>query len=189
MTEISFLRHGQSESNVKGILAGGSINWNLTQEGINQAKEFAKNNNIDYDAYYCSPLIRTHQTLEAIKPGQVFIIDERLREVNTGDWAGKLKKEVPQELYALYKNGRLDPPNGEPLKNVDARILSFLADVFDKYPNNEKIFVVCHNALMRNIRRLFFETVDDLFEPKNLETIIITKEMYNEYLEKHKKLL
>jgi len=179
MVEISFLRHGQSESNIQGIMAGGSIDWNLTQKGIDQAKEFAKNNNVNYDIYYCSPLIRTHQTLNAIKVNQTFIIDERLREVNSGDWAGKPKKDLPQDLYTLYKDGKLDPPNGETLQEVDDRILSFLGDIFYKYQNNERILVVAHNALMRSLRRLFFETNNDQFEPKNLEMITITVEQFN----------
>jgi len=177
MVEISFLRHGESESNVQEIMAGG-IDFNLTQKGIKQAEQFSKTQNIYYDAYYCSPLIRTHQTLNAIKPDQKFIIDERLTEVNSGDWAGKSKKELPQDLYVLYKDGKLDPPNGETLKEVDNRILSFLKDIFGSYKNNEKILVISHNALMRSLRRLFFSTTEDQFEPKNLEIITITEEQY-----------
>ena len=178
MVEITFLRHGESESNIQGIMAGVK-DYNLTQKGTDQAKEFSKNQRVGYDVYFCSPLKRTHQTLEAMKPGQKFIIDRRLTEVNSGDWAGKMKKDLPKDLYDLYKNGKMDPPNGETLAAVDERILSFLTDVFDKYHGDEKILVVAHNALMRSLRRLFFEAIDDQFEPKNLETITISREMYD----------
>lgn len=177
MVEITFLRHGETTTNVEGIMAG-RIDCNLTTKGIEEAKKIREQiQNIKYDAFYCSPLKRTQQTLNSIYPNQQFIIDDRLTEVDSGSWQGKLKKELPKE-YKLYINGKYDPPNGEKLQDVDDRILSFLGDIFDKYKNNEKILVVTHNALMRNLRRLFFEIHEDNFQPKNLETIVITKEQY-----------
>lgn len=176
MVKITFLRHGESIVNVEGIMAG-RIDCDLTEKGINQAKELSENKDFKYDIYYCSPLKRTHQTLNAIFGKQEFIIDERLNEVDSGDWQGKLKSELPEE-YILYLNGKFNPPNGEKLEEVDNRTLSFLKDIFNKYTNDEKILAITHNALMRNLRRLFFETEEDSFQPRNLETITITKEQY-----------
>lgn len=177
MIEIYFLRHGETTANVQGIMAG-RIDCSLTPKGMDDAKKLSEHLDIKFDAFYCSPLKRTQQTLNAIFPNQQFIIDDRLTEVDSGSWQGKPKKELPQE-YKLYINGNYDPPNGEKLQDVDGRILSFLGDIFHKYKNDEKILVVTHNALMRNLRRLFFETYEDNFQPKNLEIIVIKKEQYN----------
>lgn len=176
MPQLYFIRHGQTEANAQGILTG-RIETNLTQKGIDDAKELAKSLTEEFDYYYCSPLTRTHQTLKAIKGDVDFIVDERITEVSSGDWQGKLKTELPAEEYDLYKKGLLNPPNGESLEDVDKRIKSFLDDMFSKYIGDEKVLVVTHNAFMRNLKRLFIKD-GSVVEPKNLEIYIVDDEMY-----------
>lgn len=176
MSKLLFIRHGQTEANVKGILTG-RLETNLTQKGIDDATALSKELTEEFDYYYCSPLKRTHQTLKAIKGNVDFIVDERITEVSSGDWQGKLKSELPEEEFNLYKKGLLNPPNGESLEEVDKRIKSFLADMFAKYKGNEKILVVTHNAFMRNLKRMFVDK-DKVLEPKNLEIFEVNSEMY-----------
>lgn len=176
MPQLYFIRHGQTEANVKGILTG-RLETNLTQKGIDDAATLSKELKEDFDYYYCSPLTRTHQTLRAIKGDVDFIIDERITEVSSGDWQGKLKSELPEEEYDLYKKGLLNPPNGESLEDVDKRAKSFLEDMFSKYKDNEKILIVTHNAFMRNLKRMFIDK-DKVSEPKNLEIFMVNYEMY-----------
>lgn len=176
MPQLYFIRHGQTEANVKGILTG-RLETNLTQKGIDDAATLSKELKEDFDYYYCSPLTRTHQTLRAIKGDVDFIIDERITEVSSGDWQGKLKSELPEEEYDLYKKGLLNPPNGESLEDVDKRAKSFLEDMFSKYKDNEKILIVTHNAFMRNLKRMFIDK-DKVSEPKNLEIFMVDNEMY-----------
>lgn len=178
MPQLYFIRHGQTEANVQGILTG-TLETNLTEKGIEDAKKLSKELNIDFDYYYCSPLTRTHQTLQAIKGDVNFIIDDRITEVSSGDWQGKLKHELPEREYNLYKQGKLNPPNGESLNDVDKRIISFLKDMVSKYKENDKILIVTHNAFMRNLKRMFVEE-NKVVEPKNLEIFIVNNEMiYN----------
>ena len=176
MPQLYFIRHGQTEANVKGVLTG-RLETNLTQKGIDDAATLSKELKEDFDYYYCSPLTRTHQTLRAIKGDVDFIIDERITEVSSGDWQGKLKSELPEEEYDLYKKGLLNPPNGESLKDVDKRAKSFLEDMFSKYKDDEKILIVTHNAFMRNLKRMFIDK-DKVSEPKNLEIFMVDNEMY-----------
>lgn len=176
MPQLYFIRHGQTEANVKGILTG-RLETNLTQKGIDDAATLSKELKEDFDYYYCSPLTRTHQTLRAIKGDVDFIIDERITEVSSGDWQGKLKSELPEREYDLYKKGLLNPPNGESLEDVDKRAKSFLEDMFSKYKDDEKILIVTHNAFMRNLKRMFIDK-DKVSEPKNLEIFMVNDEMY-----------
>ena len=176
MPQLYFIRHGQTEANVKGILTG-RLETNLTQKGIDDAIELSKELTEDFDYYYCSPLTRTHQTLKAIKGDVEYIVDERITEVSSGDWQGKLKSELPEVEYDLYKKGLLNPPNGESLEDVDKRIKSFLKDMFAKYKAEERILVVTHNAFMRNLKRMFIDK-DKVSEPKNLEIFTVNDEMY-----------
>lgn len=178
MPRLFFIRHGQTEANVKGILTG-TIETNLTEKGIDDAKNLAKELKEEFDFYYCSPLKRTQQTLEAIKGDVNFIVDSRLTEVFSGDWQGKLKSELPEKEYILYKKGLLNPPNGESLKDVDRRIKLFLEEMFTKYKKEDKILIVTHNAFMRNLKRLFIsESKAD--ETKNLEIFKVDNEMYKQ---------
>ena len=188
MAKLFFIRHGQTEANEKGILTG-RLETNLTQKGIDDAVALSKELIENFDYYYCSPLTRTHQTLKAIKGNNVdFIIDERLTEVSSGDWQGRLKSELPEVEYDLYKKGLLNPPNGESLDDVDKIIKSFLKDIFSKYKADEKLLVVTHNAFMRNLKRMFIDK-DKVSEPKNLEIFIVDDEMYKKIENNKRELL
>ena len=177
MPVLFFIRHGETEANVNGILTG-TMETNLTQKGIEDAKKLNKDLKEKFDFYYCSPLKRTQQTLSAIKGDVKFIVDPRLTEVSSGDWQGKLKSELPEQEYALYKQGLLNPPNGESLIEVDKRIKLFLDEMFTKYNNENKILIVTHNAFMRNLKRLFANG-NKVEEPNNLEIFKVDNEMYN----------
>ncbi|MBO5349236.1 MAG: histidine phosphatase family protein [Clostridia bacterium] len=182
MPQLFFIRHGQTQANVEGILTG-TIETNLTQKGIEDAKKLSLELTEKFDYYYCSPLKRTHQTLKAIKGEVDFIVDERIIEVSSGDWQGKLKTELPKEEYDLYKKGLLNPPNGESLEDVDKRIKLFLVDMFEKYKKEDKILVVTHNGFMRSLKRFFIDK-DKVDEPKNLEIFVVDNDMYDKIREK-----
>ena len=79
MPQLFFIRHGQTEANVKWILTG-RLETNLTQKGIDDAIALSEELTEEFDYYYCSPLTRTHQTLRAIKGDVDFIIDESITE-------------------------------------------------------------------------------------------------------------
>lgn len=185
MAELFFIRHGETEANVNGILTG-RLESNLTHKGIIDAKNLASNLPKKFDFYYCSPLKRTHQTLKAIKGEVEFLIDERLTEVYSGVWQGKNKFELPLEEYNLYKKGLFNPPKGEKLFEVDQRIKSFLKDIFQNHKIGDKILIVTHNAFMRNLKRLFIDS-DQVAELKNLEIFVVNDKMYKKMLEEEVK--
>ena len=88
------------------------IEYNYDKEEIKLAKT-GKFNNEDFDYYYCSPLTRTHQTLKAIKGDVDFIVDDRITEVSSGDWQGKLKSELPEGLETLVGERRVKLSAGQ----------------------------------------------------------------------------
>lgn len=90
MARLFFIRHGQTEANVVGVLTG-TLETNLTQKGIEDAKKLGQELTEEFDFYYCSPLKRTHQTLNAIKGDVEFFVDERIIEVSTRRLAGEIK--------------------------------------------------------------------------------------------------
>ena len=77
MPQIVFMRHAKTTLNKEGRFAG-RTDCDTTVEGLQDAKEGFGFKEGDFDYYYCSPLKRTKQTLEAVIPGQEPIIDERI---------------------------------------------------------------------------------------------------------------
>lgn len=96
MTKIVFIRHAESEYNRDGIGAG-RADCNLTEKGIEAAKELGKSLNNNFDVIYCSPLKRTKQTLNVIFPEAKPIYDERITEISIGEWENQRLKKI---LYA-----------------------------------------------------------------------------------------
>ncbi len=176
MVTLYFVRHGETQANVDGILTG-TLETDLTQKGRDDAKALAGKLPKKFDVCICSPLRRTWQTLLAIKGDVKFLIDERITEICSGEWQGRKKSELPVEEYTLYKKGLLNPPKGEKLDDVNKRILDFLTDIFSKFRNNEKILVVTHNGLMRQLKRMF-DFNQDAAEPKNLEVFEVNFKMF-----------
>ena len=175
MPKLFFIRHGQTETNIQGIIAG-RIDTVLTQKGLDDAVELGKNLNEHFDYYYCSPLKRAQQTIKAIAGDVDYKTDERVIEVYPGDWQGKHVGELPKEEDALYRKGLYTPPNAETQEEVSARARSFVDDMFSRYGKDDIILIVTHNAFMRSLKRLF--VTEEFEQPKNLEMFVVDDEMY-----------
>ena len=84
---IFLVRHGQTEWNKLKIMQGRTDNP-LNEYGINQAKIVGdKLKNIKFAKIFCSPLLRTRQTLENLGVTcKDIVYDERLLERNYGEF-------------------------------------------------------------------------------------------------------
>ncbi|WP_287950557.1 histidine phosphatase family protein, partial [Acidiplasma sp.] len=87
MGKYIFIRHGESNINVLGVLSGDSDVSGLTEKGMAQARRTAEQlSGIKIDGIISSPLKRAFETAKII--GEVLNIDvktdERLIEVNLG---------------------------------------------------------------------------------------------------------
>jgi len=68
MTKYYFVRHGESESNCDGVLAG-HLDYPLTDNGIRQAIDAAKSikeSGVKFDSMLSSPLSRAYDTAKII---------------------------------------------------------------------------------------------------------------------------
>ncbi len=100
--DIFIARHGQSEDNINGIL-GGQRDRPLTDVGRGQARELGQSIadiGLTFDAVYCSPLIRAHETADIVaevaglpKP----VVLPQLIERHMGVMTGKPYKQVIAE--------------------------------------------------------------------------------------------
>ena len=137
--KIIYFVHGTTYDNSESKCSG----WKqvkLNDLGIEQAKNLGKNTNYKFDALYTSDLIRAIDSANLAWPGYSKIADERLRECNYGDYDGKEKGLV------VYENHILEPfPNGEALKDVEARMKSFIYDLKEHY-DGKTVGIVAHRA-------------------------------------------
>jgi alpha-ribazole phosphatase len=90
---------------------------------------------------YSSPLKRCVKLATALFEG--FTTDDRLKELNFGDWENKRIKNIPNELIESWRKDIMNfkIPNGESNDDFFLRLKSF-CDQIIKQDNN--IFIVAH---------------------------------------------
>lgn len=151
VTAIDVLRHGACEG---GEIYRGSIDVELTPEGWQQmhcAVEPLGN----WQRVVSSPLIRCRQFAEyyAANGGLPLIADNRFREIGFGEWEGRKVKEVwqtaPDLIRAYYEDPvSATPPGGEPILDVQKRIVAAWSSLLDDHAG-ERILLVVHSGVIR----------------------------------------
>ena len=121
MTLIIFVRHGESECNIKHILSNYTDKYPLTKKGIKQAKNTGRAlKNIKITKVLTSPILRTRQTSEIIskyikiKPK----IEKNLTEREFGNFLGRHNNNDKWKFTAGN--------NVESFSSIQNRILSIL---------------------------------------------------------------
>lgn len=127
-TTILVIRHGETAWNRSKIFRG-TYDIPLNDNGKNQAQLLAdalKDRTID--AAWTSPLSRSRETAEIVMAdrGVDAIVDERLADINYGDWTGKEEAKVAQQWPDLFDLWATQPekvqfPNGETLEQLYSR--------------------------------------------------------------------
>lgn len=149
---ITFMRHGETDYNKSNLFCGIS-DCSITDSAKVSATKL-KETLPKFDYYYCSPLKRTQETLQAIFPSTLPIIDDRITEICLGCWEGLSKTSVAQSLRNKFKEGTFSPNGAESNENVEKRIKEFLNHLSTTYICDEKILVVTHNGVLRTLSRL-----------------------------------
>jgi 2,3-bisphosphoglycerate-dependent phosphoglycerate mutase len=151
--KIWFVRHAQSEYNKKQLFTG----WHdphLTEKGMAAAINLQSElSSIKFNHVYSSPLLRAATTAICIVGDDTSIeYDDRLKERSYGDWSGLNKTEVKQQIgeasfFSARRGWDTSPPNGESLKDVSVRVISFI----ESLPKSGNILVVSHGNTIRAI--------------------------------------
>lgn len=144
MTTITTFAHGTTIDNENGVSTG----WNdapLSDVGTQQSQDLATLiKEKQFDVVYHSDLTRAVDTAKLALGDRTipFFADGRLRECNYGDLNGGSVETVEP----MYDECIDEPfPNGESMKDVEARIADFLKDIQEKHPG-KNIAVVSHKA-------------------------------------------
>ena len=158
---IYFVRHGQTDDNANGNLLTGWGATPLNEIGIMQAKEVAVElKDVKFDVCYCSPLVRTRQTLDEIlkyhKHLKV-VFDDRLKERDYGEITGK-----PSNIckFRRWNSNDKIPFKMESIQKMFKRIASFYDDILQK-EKGKNILIVSHSGVGRLTYFYFIGTPKD----------------------------
>ena len=127
---VILLRHGRSTSNTAGVLAGRSEGVDLDDKGREQAAGLIDRiGELPIRAVVCSPMLRCRRTVEPLAEALCLepLIDDRLSEVDYGEWTGRKIGELAKE--PLWGVVQAHPsaavfPGGEGLAQVQARAVA-----------------------------------------------------------------
>lgn len=147
---IYMIRHGKTELNKANVLQGRS-NYPLNAEGIRQAETAAKMlESIRFDYVYSSPLLRAVQTAEIVAPDQEILLDDRLIEMDYGQYEGTDLRNIPEELRIFFSDFVRNPaPDGmEQLSDVVRRTGAFLEELRNI---NGNILISTHAIAMKGL--------------------------------------
>lgn len=131
---VILLRHGRSVSNTAHTLAGRSEGVELDEKGFAQAGALAERlDGLPIKALVRSPLLRCRLTLEPLAAalGLEPLVDERLSEVDYGQWTGRQLGELLKEpLWSVVQQQPSAAifPDGEGLAQVQARAVAAVRD-------------------------------------------------------------
>ncbi|MCL2540397.1 MAG: histidine phosphatase family protein [Firmicutes bacterium] len=146
---IFFVRHGETEDNVQDILTGHNEIL-LTNNGLKQAEEAAEEiKDVDFAMCYCSPLIRTKQTLEKLLkhfPNLKVVYDNRIIERDYGEASGKHSSICSFNRWA--RKAEIAFKNFESVDDVFERAKDFYDEVIEKH-KGQNILVVSHSGFGR----------------------------------------
>ena len=150
MTTFWLVRHGQTEWNLEGRYQG-QADVPLNAAGMLQAQMLAAElASQPFDAIFSSDLQRACVTAEIIGRSLNLPVhtDVRLREINQGQWEGKIYRDLlncySDEMLARRENPYgFRPPDGETAGEVSLRVIKVADEIAAAYPKG-RIVIVSH---------------------------------------------
>ena len=159
MTTLLLVRHGETVDNVRQIMQG-QTQGELTPNGIEQARALAAElKDTPIDVAISSPLERSYMTCSfcADLHGLPVLKDDRLLEINHGDWEGKLADEIEAKYPEAFHRWHTQPhtvtmpgQGGESLEDVRVRARAAFDDYVQKY-DGKTVLVAAHDAVNKAI--------------------------------------
>jgi probable phosphoglycerate mutase len=166
-TRVILVRHGQSTYNVKKLIQGQIDLSELTELGINQARQVGKTlKGIAFNHIYASPLKRAYKTAETIvEVLQTEVPDtplpeavETIKEIDLPLWEGMSFTDAEAQYPDIYQLWRRDPvncmmprPDGTafyPVRSLYDRATQFWTEILPQH-QGETLLIVAHSAINR----------------------------------------
>jgi len=155
--KIFIVRHGQTFSNVNGIIQGQNKDSGLTKVGIAQAKRIGKRlKETVFHNLYTSDLGRAIQTTEIINKYTKCenvetnaFLQERKFGILEGMTLKEINEKYSRENFPWRNNFKDAPPNGESIDSVINRVQLFVNFLLSKSKEDSNILIVTHGGIVR----------------------------------------
>tara|TARA_Y100001936_G_C16071003_1_gene670574 strand:+ start:935 stop:1531 length:597 start_codon:yes stop_codon:yes gene_type:complete len=176
MTNLTLVRHGQSDWNNKNLFTGWE-NPGLTKKGVEEAHKtgnLLKEENKNYSYLFTSILDRAINTadiiLEELGIDQINIIrDQALNERDYGELTGLNKDDARKkwgedQVHIWRRSFDVPPPGGESLKDTAERVIPYFRDkILPLLIEDNNILISAHGnslrALVMHIEELSSEEI------------------------------
>jgi 2,3-bisphosphoglycerate-dependent phosphoglycerate mutase len=128
MGTLLLIRHGRTDANASGILAGRTPGVVLDEVGRSSTQALSERlKDVKVSQVVSSPLERTRETASILFENVEVALEDRLLECDYGDWQGaKLSELAVHDLWPIVQQ-RPDEmifPNGESMHDMSARASS-----------------------------------------------------------------
>jgi broad specificity phosphatase PhoE len=151
---IVLARHGETQEN-KDRRFQGQKDVPLNDRGREQARALAEQAADEpFAALYTSPLVRARETADIVgaRLGLEPRPDDRLKEVDVGDWQDRLKDDVERDDpdgWAAFRaaGDHFRFPGGESFAEQQERVIAALVDITQR--RELPALVVCHRGVVR----------------------------------------
>ncbi len=175
---IYIFRHGETYFNERERFTGW-IDSKLTPKGMKDAKKIAeKMKKEKFQIAFKTRLARSGDTLKQVikfhPECRKVITDDRMIERSYGILQGKFHKTViakygKKQFDIWHRSYAISPPEGESIKMVEKRVLSFIKDLMNLMKIEEaNVVISAHGNSMRPFRRYFEHlTVREMMELEN----------------------
>ncbi len=160
MPQLIVLRHGQSEWNLQNRFTGW-VDVDLTEQGVQEAKKAGELlRDYQIDVLYTSNLQRAQKTADLALASAGIAVDEihrdeALNERHYGDLQGLNKAETAEkygdeQVHIWRRSYDTPPPNGESLKDTQARVLPYVEkNIVPQLKAGKNVMVAAHGNSIR----------------------------------------
>jgi probable phosphoglycerate mutase len=156
VTTILLARHGETDWNNERRWQGWA-DQPLNDVGRAQASELGVSlAGRAIDAIYSSDLLRATETARIVadRLGLAVTVDRELREVDVGDWSGRVHSEIAgldPGGYERWQNGGKGWNGGESYEEMGARVVAAILRIAGRHPG-ETLLIVTHGGSIRACR-------------------------------------
>ncbi|ARV13896.1 alpha-ribazole phosphatase [Polaribacter sp. SA4-12] len=171
--EIILIRHTTPKI-AKGICYG-QADLDITDTFLEEIKPIIKEVSVNNDEiiYYSSPLKRCKKLAEKLSNKVIF--DDRLKELDFGDWELQNWNDINKEELDHWMNNfvKVATTNGESYLDLHARTTDFLLDIAKQ--KHKKVVIITHAGVIRSLYSFIKKT--------SLEKSFDLKLQYSQVLE------
>jgi alpha-ribazole phosphatase len=147
--EVYLIRHTTPDPEFSKGICYGQSDIPLADTFHTERNELIKTLSEPFDVVYSSPMRRCNRLAQFIKTRKSLIMDERLLEMNFGDWEMKAWDEINQTTLKEWMEDfvNVSIPNGESFIKLNNRVNTFIDELIAQ--KHERVAIVTHAGVIR----------------------------------------